>query len=356
MNTTKRNSGIELYRILLMFLIVLLHFFAHGYGLLFETVASSDLQPTNWSVFSGFHIALYSVCMIGVTGFMFISGYYGMNFSLSKGWNLWTQALFYAVVLYLIISILNKDFQIGSFFHAFFPLSSGGWWFLQSYFIVYLLSPVINAGLEKISNVRYSFLLIVLFVFLYVGSFIASAMSRTTILLLFIYLFGQYIKRNNALLCWLKANSLWMSACSLLFLALPPYLFWEFHLFKLLKLFLSNYNFLILLAATSLFFVFERINFHSSTINKWSANVFAVYLITDYGLMRRIIMNNLININITPPIFNFCLEIAIIMLFCVLIEEVRKVVMSPISDKILHKVTIVANHLAMLVTDKFKNQ
>jgi hypothetical protein len=40
----------------------------------------------------------------------------------------------------------------------------------------------------------------------------------------------------------------------------------------------------------------------------------------------------------------------------VFIEEVRKIVMRPITDRILQKTTIIANHLVVLVTNKLKNQ
>ena len=66
-----RNTSIELLRFAFMFLIVLLHVYAHG--------TEHDYQQIyDWgkNMDTAFHLSLFSIGKIGVTGFMFISGYY----------------------------------------------------------------------------------------------------------------------------------------------------------------------------------------------------------------------------------------------------------------------------------------
>lgn len=119
----KRNSSIELYRCLLMFGIVLLHCAGKG----------ASIAP--W---------LGNLLKFCVTGFVFISGYYGIKFSWRKLGKLYALGVFCAF--------------IGAMFQVVFGGSVGvlpetwnnlrWFWFLHAYAILMFFAPILNLAFE----------------------------------------------------------------------------------------------------------------------------------------------------------------------------------------------------------------
>ena len=91
----KRNTSIEILRILFMLLILIGHVYAHGSNLDYQLIYSyAGHLDTFW------HTSMFSLCKIGVTGFIFISGFYGIKFNLKK---LLILFFYIIVLLYFLI-------------------------------------------------------------------------------------------------------------------------------------------------------------------------------------------------------------------------------------------------------------
>ena len=71
---TPRNTSVELLRFAFMYLILLLHAYIHGTELDYERIYLWGANPGTAP-----HLALFSLSQIGVTGFMFMSGYFAVN-------------------------------------------------------------------------------------------------------------------------------------------------------------------------------------------------------------------------------------------------------------------------------------
>ena len=84
-----RKSSIEVLRFFFMFLIVLQDVFVHGL----------HYQNDTYSTYPCLNILLLSFSYVGVTGFMFISGYYGIRFKLNSLISLFNQVLFWSVII-----------------------------------------------------------------------------------------------------------------------------------------------------------------------------------------------------------------------------------------------------------------
>jgi peptidoglycan/LPS O-acetylase OafA/YrhL len=69
MEKRKRNISIEGLRIVFMLFIVVLHGYYHGINNLSEIYAWGK-EPS-----MSIHLVMFTLCNLGVTGFMFISGY-----------------------------------------------------------------------------------------------------------------------------------------------------------------------------------------------------------------------------------------------------------------------------------------
>ena len=116
-----RNLSVEFLRICMMFGIVLLHVITQGGYLDAGGVLTRKF------------INILSPC---VAGFVFISGYFGIKFTVKKFLRLWALLLFYTIFFCLPYGSQSFLYHITNN------------WFLYAYFVLMTLSPVINSALE----------------------------------------------------------------------------------------------------------------------------------------------------------------------------------------------------------------
>lgn len=191
---TKRNSTIELLRLFFMFGIVLGHVYCHGTHLDFHWIYTMCKTPTNiWNM------PLYTLGTIGVTGFMFISGYYGVNGSIDK-----IVHFLWITVFYGLVGMIYSGFSLRKI--MLLPLSFDLWWFVSSYMVLLLISPILNKGIEMTNRKQHKLIVAGLFVYTYFLGFFNWANSRDFVLLFTIYMVARYIRLypNNRLsfLCY----------------------------------------------------------------------------------------------------------------------------------------------------------
>lgn len=104
-----RDANIELLRSVLMVMIILFHLIVHGCKV--KGLHLSLYQPTNHDFFYLF--ALSFLC-VAVNCFIFISGYYGINFKIKTLISFWAQGAFYALGIYLcsVFAFNSTSFNI----------------------------------------------------------------------------------------------------------------------------------------------------------------------------------------------------------------------------------------------------
>ena len=179
----KRNSSVELLRLAAMFGIVIIHAFGHGSGLDYEWIYSLSEHPETFG-----HSVLISLGEAGVTIFMFISGWYGIRVSARKVITMITMLMFYVILTSLFAGSSIKGISL-SLLHPW-----DGWWFVQSYIIVWILSPFIEAGIEKLTEKQMRIVVLCLMFYTYIGHFLVFKMDQNTDLLLTIYVVARYLK------------------------------------------------------------------------------------------------------------------------------------------------------------------
>ena len=115
-SASDRNSAVEVLRVLLMFGICLCHSVGAG-GYMYAPIRN--------------------VCMMCVVGFIFITGWFGIRFTLARVGKLLGIAIFALGVVVLEELFWNGRITIS-------PLGMRQWWFLNSYLMLLFLSPVLN--------------------------------------------------------------------------------------------------------------------------------------------------------------------------------------------------------------------
>lgn len=121
----KRNTNVDVFRCMLMFLIVLHHSYVRG-----PWYANGALWTLWFSTFIHWH----------VDGFIGISGWFGIDFKWRKFVRLWVLMAFYGCLLFFVGRILKvQDIS--------FSLNFGGW-FGGSYLALMFCAPFLNRAID----------------------------------------------------------------------------------------------------------------------------------------------------------------------------------------------------------------
>ena len=135
----ERSASIDLFRIISMFMVVVLHVLGAG-GIL----TALSPKSANWFLLGG----LESICIIAVNCFALTTGflYVGRKIKIRNIFNLYLQVLFYSLIIALILFATGLcDFSIKELLNYLLPILSGRYWYFSAYFILYL---TVNCFLE----------------------------------------------------------------------------------------------------------------------------------------------------------------------------------------------------------------
>lgn len=214
---------------------------------------------------------------------MFISGYYGIRFSIGKTVSLVYMAFFCFVTGTIVKYLVWGSIDWGNVLKHFLPISTGRWWFMTGYVMVYLISPFINKGIEEIQRKDFTHLLL-LMTGLEVFSIITlQANSGSNFYgLLYIYVLGRYMRKYD-IRFGRKVNVLVYVSC----LAILSFLLYIFFVLpqpynKLFFVTLGYNNPLIIIMAITLFFVIRDLRpRYNPTVNTFLSPILYVYLLTE---------------------------------------------------------------------------
>lgn len=294
-----------------MYLIVVLHVYVHGTGLDYEQIYH---WGEDWN--TAIHLSIFSLSKIGVTGFIFISGFYGIHSNKHKIIDLVLITLFYLIILSLID---NTKMEILSFFHPF-----DIWWFISAYLFLMFIAPIIEIGIKNISEKSFRNIVIAAALYIYFAKALSGENAHNVCFLLTVYLIARYFKlilvpklnnhKQNLLL-----RSIGISAVFLLIIV--PVLASRIHFSeKFFTLFVQNNNPLLLIISGWLVYELNNYKFHNKIINRFLTSTLAIYIITDSPSIRPILTKILL-----PEVLNGVgfLYILFICLVCLIIDQIR---------------------------------
>lgn len=199
MKTRNHHYGIDLLRIIAMFMIVVTHVLAQG-GIRKEVAGTFDLHYfVTWLL----QIAVYWA----VNAYALISGYVGWRsrFRYSKMLELWLQTFFYSLSFALMFQLLGKEVTGKDWLIAFFPILTGKYWYVTAYFGLLIFMPFLNLALERLATKDLGRILGIAFVSfslvpaLFNNKLDEFALDRgySSIWLMILYLAGAYLARQD---------------------------------------------------------------------------------------------------------------------------------------------------------------
>lgn len=162
----ERNYGIDLLRMLSMFMVCILHILEQG-GVIGASKTLSAQYETAW------FMDIAAFCAVNV--FALISGYVCIDakYKYSNGIMLYLKVIFYAIVITAVFAFIKPNaVGAGEWVKAFFPVMTYQYWYFSCYVVLFFLIPLLNMGINALSKRQLKVVviaLIVLFSFLQTG-------------------------------------------------------------------------------------------------------------------------------------------------------------------------------------------
>lgn len=315
-----RNSSVEALRIFFILGIVLIHIYGHGSHQNLQWIYSLG---GNWS--TAYQLSLFSLGKMGVTGFVFISGLYGITMTRQR----WVKLLLMCITYFIALSLIfGYTKGLVNVVHAW-----DKWWFISSYLLICLLSPLIELGFERLSKQSMQFLVSGLFIYTYVGHFLSMSNDHDIVILLTIYVIARYISFYTPPKFW-KYSEL-IAVMSVLIMAIIPILIEMISgSFYIQRMFLNNNNPLLIITASSLVVTAYKHPAYNKFINWNAKSVLAIYLILEWPEIR-----DLFNTFALPRVvegWGFLL-IPVTSFICILIESLRRWIFDKPTQYVINK-------------------
>lgn len=326
----KINTGINLFKLFSMFMIALLHVLGIG-GIIGAAAGTSSYYPV---------YLMQNAAFCAVNCYALVSGYLmlGKKIKPSRITELWFEVFFYSVSISAIMMIVYRDlFSARNIVYAVTPIISNQYWYMTSYFMMYLFVPMMNKFADAANKKVFTATIVVILV-LTTGSLMIKQDGfrlndgYSPIWLMIMYLVGAYMKKFNVGAKMKK----WLALLLYVISSLCSFILCVFSK-KLLKIMLGNdISYLsytspfVVLSAIFLFIFFSKLKFGKKTekfINYITPAALGVYLIHTHPLVFNKLMKDiampLVNHGTAAMIFGSVAMALAVFIICIVIDLLR---------------------------------
>lgn len=302
----KRSGNIELLRIVIMFMILVLHA-NHATFMPPKAPLSSVGIARNF---------LESLTYVPVNIFVLITGYFGTKFKLRKIAILLYQCAF-AVIPISLILLLTQICKCDSILGMIMSFNFLCYWFIIAYIGLIICSPILNLVLKSLSKRQLFILLCLLYLFFGIGDYVhlqSTAITTnggySTLWFCILYLIGGYISKFNpftTIRSWEWFHIYIVCAIALTFISMP-----------IAFLGISYDNPFTLIASIALFMSFIKLNVNNDKILFVASGTTMVYLLNTHPLIFPIFKKHILGLYDRYPLLEFILyTICYLLLFFV---------------------------------------
>lgn len=340
----ERNIGLDILRILSMFMILILHLLGKS-GML--------VKENNNQAYYLIYNLMEALSIVAVNCYVLISGYFLIKseFKWKKVCTLWKETLFYSIFVFIATTIVTKEFSLVLLIKSCFPILTREYWFINTYLLMYILSPFINKLIYALKKDELKKLIIILIIAFSIWSILPkhyvfdSTGGYGIVWFVCLYIISAYIR------LYLENMELKASICELAYLATAVLITVIMVILDnigkgtLKEKFLEYNNFLVLIESLSLFMVFRNLKVERKSFIKIiefvSPLTLAVYLIHEQYGLSNILYYNILNMkkcyNNNYSIFIIIGYAILIFTICIFIEYIRKTVFNFVKRKELNE-------------------
>lgn len=338
-----RNNNVDCFRIVLMVMIVAHHALVHGIGI--ESIQNEmtlELIRLPYFVSNAF-------LTIAVNCFFWISGYFRIRKNKKKLVEIVTETMCYVMLINFLIALCKNEFDLETLFRIlkrtmFFW---EGYWFITAYIILMLFAPFLNKLIDVLSTKDKNNLLITLILVYSIGGFflqiagLGNAYSFAQAI--YMYLIGAIcestqLEKTYKKVCYNAAFIVLGVANGVMSYILASMGFgrWAWRLFSYnnpIVVFMSIIICIVVIAQNNDGVIKEK-------VGKFGKFSLAIYILTDYPMIREYVFAPLCHIQIIKPymmlfgIFVYAISLTAV---CIGIDLVRKYLYDKISERIMFK-------------------
>jgi hypothetical protein len=303
-------------------------------------------------------------CVSIFSCFFLISGYFMVKsqFKLRRFFRLLAQVLFYTLLIPLVLSlfgipiIAEQDGIYGILMYI-LPANTVHYWYITAYLLLYLLSPVINAGFEKIPQKQMGYILLVMLIYLSgIKSVIPFSLEmdgrgNDFAWFTFMYLVGAYIRIYGLPVLEKKSRGLilFLGSCIMIFV-MKIGIYYIHAATGLLKYYYYvpfDINFiLIFTAAIGLFCAFEKLEIKedraSVVIRNVSPLVLGVYLLhinidikNNWYPWLQHLFGGLLEWGLPGRIVNLIVVVSVVFLVGILVDFIRNCIFNAVERRLI---------------------
>lgn len=275
-----RDSNVELLRLLCMLMVLMHHMLLKGPKVAGFSIDYSVL--TNDVKIASF-LNQFFYCAVDV--FILISGYYGIKSKVKGVVNLYVKCTWWSSLCYFAYLLWTGGSlgRWGLTHNCVFTLSNARW-FIASYICLYLIAPILNMTIERMTKYQFRKWLVILFVInVYLGWFWGNSVNYkgyNVANFIFLYYIGRYLNHY----CPVHESKRFLYvivylSCAILLGCVGAYGSWK-EVTDLNYSLTEKYNNpILIIESIALLYVFLTIRVQSRFINWLATSVLAVYLI-----------------------------------------------------------------------------
>lgn len=348
-----RNYGLDLLRMVAMYMVLLLHVLGQG-GIL------KELPPQGTNVYlvkyaMAWYVEIFAYCAVNCYALLTGYNYFDKTISNNKIVSFWLQIIFYALGINLIFYFCGSKITSEMWLMGFFPITTRVYWYATAYFGLFFLIPLFNKSINELSIGNLKQLLYIMFV---VFSFISTLIMKdpynlnrgySLIWLLLLFVVGGALKRLD--ICNKISSKI---SFQTFFVAISFTWIWKlifdicYKKYIVANMFIRYTSPTIVLAAIALFIYFSKIRINQtkirSLISRLSAAAFGVYLIHLHPLIWRGAFRGFSKVfvkqNAAVKILEVLLSALAIYIVCTFIEILRIKLFNYLTTKNLLKNTL----------------
>lgn len=323
---SKRNTNIEILRIVSMLMIVAHHYVYYGVMQNYDS-GIAHLSYQQGSVINKIIAQLLMPGgIVGVGLFFLIMGYFGIQSNNINIKQIVKDTLFYSILglfIYIACGICGlfdlynlKD----SILSCVNPVANSTYWFISVYIIISMMKPVLNNAISAIGGGYKTLYFIIILLVYYSFVRYNAAVYLGIINGLVFYIFGALIKKNEEMLCQKKRSQyLFFGLIGWILYVLFNNISWlNVHsldgLFSIVGICFFG---TVSIIGLSLFFLSGK-KYINTKINILASTTFSVYLIHEHPLVRRLLWSNIFHVDTLQwhsPCFILLALISIILIF-----------------------------------------
>ena len=195
----KRNSNIELLKILAIFLIILSHSIPYWW----EVKAKIGLININQATTNYKELVIILFRYFGQVGnyiFVVASSYFLLEKSqINKKKILYLIMDTWSISLITLASffLAKAELSMNQIIKSLMPLTFSNNWFILTYLVFYLIHPILNTYIDKLKKEELLKINIFIFIFFYIWQFIKQSMYINLLGFIAIYFIVAYLKKYN---------------------------------------------------------------------------------------------------------------------------------------------------------------